>query len=94
MTEAVAPKTVGVIGGGRMGAGIAQVFASLRGAVTIAESGDTAAALHGDPVSPRPAHVVVGDGDFDRAGHEDLVVGAGWDLPDGRGDRLRNPARG
>ncbi|GAB7518041.1 3-hydroxyacyl-CoA dehydrogenase family protein [Rhodococcus erythropolis] len=45
MTEAVAPKTVGVIGGGRMGAGIAQVFASLGGAVTIAESGDTAAAL-------------------------------------------------
>ena len=45
MTEAVVPKTVGVIGGGRMGAGIAQVFASLGGAVTIAESGDTAAAL-------------------------------------------------
>lgn len=45
MTEAVAPKTVGVIGGGRMGAGIAQMFASLGGAVTIAESGDTAAAL-------------------------------------------------
>ena len=45
MTEAVAPKTVGVIGCGRMGAGIAQVFASLGGAVTIAESGDTAAAL-------------------------------------------------
>lgn len=45
MTEAVAPKTVGVIGGGRMGAGIAQVFASLGGVVTIAESGDTAAAL-------------------------------------------------
>ena len=45
MTEAVAPKTVGVIGGGRMGAGIAQVFAGLGGAVTIAESGDTAAAL-------------------------------------------------
>ncbi|UXF66954.1 3-hydroxyacyl-CoA dehydrogenase family protein [Rhodococcus qingshengii] len=45
MTEAVVPKTVGVIGGGRMGAGIAQVFASLGGVVTIAESGDTAAAL-------------------------------------------------
>ncbi|MDE8646460.1 3-hydroxyacyl-CoA dehydrogenase family protein [Rhodococcus qingshengii] len=45
MTEAVVPKTVGVIGGGRMGAGIAQVFASLGGAVTIAETGDTAAAL-------------------------------------------------
>ncbi|MCW0189684.1 MAG: 3-hydroxyacyl-CoA dehydrogenase family protein [Rhodococcus sp.] len=45
MTEAVAPKTVGVIGGGRMGAGIAQVFATLGGAVTIAESGDAEAAL-------------------------------------------------
>ncbi|MDV8010067.1 3-hydroxyacyl-CoA dehydrogenase family protein [Rhodococcus sp. IEGM 1241] len=45
MTEAVAPKTVGVIGGGRMGAGIAQVFAGLGGAVTIAESGDAGAAL-------------------------------------------------
>jgi 3-hydroxybutyryl-CoA dehydrogenase len=45
MTEAVAPKTVGVIGGGRMGAGIAQVFAGLDGAVTIAESGDAEAAL-------------------------------------------------
>jgi len=45
MTEAVAPKTVGVIGGGRMGAGIAQVFAGLGGAVTIAESGDSEAAL-------------------------------------------------
>ncbi|MCQ4125140.1 3-hydroxyacyl-CoA dehydrogenase family protein [Rhodococcus erythropolis] len=45
MTEAVAPNTVGVIGGGRMGAGIAQVFAGLGGAVTIAESGDAEAAL-------------------------------------------------
>lgn len=45
MTESVAPKAVGVIGGGRMGAGIAQVFAALGGAVTIAESGDAEAAL-------------------------------------------------
>ncbi|MFE5641792.1 3-hydroxyacyl-CoA dehydrogenase family protein [Rhodococcus sp. NPDC056516] len=45
MTEAVAPKAVGVIGGGRMGAGIAQVFAALGGVVTIAESGDAEAAL-------------------------------------------------
>lgn len=56
MTEAVAPKTVGVIGGGRMGAGIAQVFASLGGAVTIAESGDTAAALQRVSVSLDRAH--------------------------------------
>ena len=45
MTESVAPKAVGVIGSGRMGAGIAQVFAALGGAVTIAESGDAEAAL-------------------------------------------------
>lgn len=39
------PTTVGVIGGGRMGAGIAQVFATLGSAVTIAESHDSEAAL-------------------------------------------------
>ena len=40
-----APKNVGVVGGGRMGAGIAQVFATLGSTVTIAESGDRQAAL-------------------------------------------------
>ncbi|TQC45729.1 3-hydroxyacyl-CoA dehydrogenase family protein [Rhodococcus sp. WS4] len=40
-----APKNVGVVGGGRMGAGIAQVFATLGSTVTIAESGDREAAL-------------------------------------------------
>lgn len=44
MTSA-APKNVGVVGGGRMGAGIAQVFATLGSTVTIAESGDRQAAL-------------------------------------------------
>lgn len=39
------PTAVGVIGGGRMGAGIAQVFATLGSTVTIAESHDPAAAL-------------------------------------------------
>lgn len=39
------PSKVGVIGGGRMGAGIAQVFAALGASVTIAESGDRDAAL-------------------------------------------------
>ncbi|QBJ96082.1 3-hydroxyacyl-CoA dehydrogenase family protein [Rhodococcus sp. ABRD24] len=39
------PGHVGVVGGGRMGAGIAQVFATLGSAVTIAESGDRQAAL-------------------------------------------------
>ncbi|QYB06858.1 3-hydroxyacyl-CoA dehydrogenase family protein [Rhodococcus sp. USK10] len=40
-----APKNVGVVGGGRMGAGIAQVFATAGSTVTIAESGDRQAAL-------------------------------------------------
>ncbi|MBS4100214.1 3-hydroxyacyl-CoA dehydrogenase family protein [Tsukamurella paurometabola] len=39
-----APSTVGVVGGGRMGAGIAQVFATLGSSVVIAENGDRAAA--------------------------------------------------
>ncbi|MET0200096.1 MULTISPECIES: 3-hydroxyacyl-CoA dehydrogenase family protein [Nocardiaceae] len=39
------PVSVGVVGGGRMGAGIAQVFAALGAPVTIAEAADQAAAL-------------------------------------------------
>lgn len=39
------PKRIGVVGGGRMGAGIAQVFATLGSTVTIAEAGDQQAAL-------------------------------------------------
>ncbi|MGV9714159.1 3-hydroxyacyl-CoA dehydrogenase family protein [Gordonia sp. NPDC003424] len=39
------PRTVAVIGGGRMGAGIAQSFAALGSQVTIAETHDAAAAL-------------------------------------------------
>ncbi|MFJ4786548.1 3-hydroxyacyl-CoA dehydrogenase family protein [Streptomyces sp. NPDC088794] len=39
-----APKTVGVIGGGRMGAGIAQSFATAGSVVTVVESGAEAAA--------------------------------------------------
>lgn len=42
MTEI--PKHVGVVGGGRMGAGIAQVFAAFGSTVVIAEAGDQAAA--------------------------------------------------
>ncbi|MDF0528985.1 3-hydroxyacyl-CoA dehydrogenase family protein [Tsukamurella sp. 8F] len=38
------PEHVAVVGGGRMGAGIAQIFAQLGSHVTIAESGDQAAA--------------------------------------------------
>ncbi|WP_139279760.1 3-hydroxyacyl-CoA dehydrogenase family protein [Rhodococcoides yunnanense] len=39
------PSTVGVVGGGRMGAGIAQVFAALGSSVVIAEAADQEAAL-------------------------------------------------
>ncbi|MFD2416477.1 3-hydroxyacyl-CoA dehydrogenase family protein [Amycolatopsis pigmentata] len=38
------PTTVSVIGGGRMGAGIAQVFAAAGAGVSVLETGDTAAA--------------------------------------------------
>ncbi|MBY4131115.1 3-hydroxyacyl-CoA dehydrogenase family protein [Rhodococcus fascians] len=40
-----APRSVGVVGGGRMGAGIAQVFAALGSTVVIAEAADQQAAL-------------------------------------------------
>ncbi|MET8830192.1 3-hydroxyacyl-CoA dehydrogenase family protein [Streptomyces sp. NPDC004610] len=38
-----APRTVGVVGGGRMGAGIAQSFATAGSAVTVVENGEEAA---------------------------------------------------
>lgn len=41
---AAAPGTVGVVGGGRMGAGIAQSFATAGSAVVVVESGEEAAA--------------------------------------------------
>lgn len=44
MTDIQAPAHVAVIGGGRMGAGIAQVFATLGSEVVIVEAGDQAAA--------------------------------------------------
>ncbi|CRK50633.1 putative 3-hydroxybutyryl-CoA dehydrogenase [Rhodococcus sp. RD6.2] len=44
MTSTI-PGHVGVVGGGRMGAGIAQVFATLGSTVTVAESGDRQAAF-------------------------------------------------
>ncbi len=58
------PQTVAVIGGGRMGAGIAQVFATLGSTVTIAESHD-----------PQAAHTRVSDG-LSRA-HERGKLGGG-----------------
>ncbi|AOW94086.1 3-hydroxybutyryl-CoA dehydrogenase [Rhodococcus sp. WMMA185] len=44
MTRTV-PENVGVVGGGRMGAGIAQIFATLGSTVTVAETGDQQAVL-------------------------------------------------
>lgn len=44
MTDTAVAVRVGVIGGGRMGAGIAQSFATLGSDVTVVESGDLAAA--------------------------------------------------
>ena len=45
------PRTVGVIGGGRMGSGIAQVFAAAGSVVTIAEADPAAAAAARDRVA-------------------------------------------
>ncbi|MET8428981.1 3-hydroxyacyl-CoA dehydrogenase family protein [Nocardia sp. NPDC004860] len=44
MTDTAVAVRIGVIGGGRMGAGIAQSFAALGSDVTVVESGDLAAA--------------------------------------------------
>jgi 3-hydroxybutyryl-CoA dehydrogenase len=44
MSAAAAPRAVGMIGGGRMGAGIAQSFAAAGSSVTVVESGEEAAA--------------------------------------------------
>jgi 3-hydroxybutyryl-CoA dehydrogenase len=48
---ASAPSVVGVIGGGRMGAGIAQSFAAAGSSVTVVESGEQAAAAALDRVA-------------------------------------------
>ncbi|HZG05938.1 MAG TPA: 3-hydroxyacyl-CoA dehydrogenase family protein [Streptomyces sp.] len=48
---AAAPGTVGVVGGGRMGAGIAQSFAAAGSAVVVVESGEEAAAAALDRVA-------------------------------------------
>lgn len=50
------PAHVGVVGGGRMGAGIAQVFATLGSTVTIAEAADQAAARERVATGLRRAH--------------------------------------
>lgn len=51
MSTPSAPAVVGVIGGGRMGAGIAQSFAAAGSAVTVVESGEQAAAAALDRVA-------------------------------------------
>ncbi|WP_329371673.1 3-hydroxyacyl-CoA dehydrogenase family protein [Streptomyces sp. NBC_01483] len=48
---ASAPSVVGVIGGGRMGAGIAQSFAAAGSSVTVVESGEQAAAAALDRIA-------------------------------------------
>ena len=60
--EAVAamgvPGSVGVIGGGRMGAGIAQVFATHGAAVSVVESDESAAVAARERIAegrPRPS---------------------------------------
>ncbi|MGA5699897.1 3-hydroxyacyl-CoA dehydrogenase family protein [Peterkaempfera bronchialis] len=70
--SAAAPAVVGVIGGGRMGAGIAQSFAAAGSAVTVVESGERAAAAALDRIAiglkraaergrlPEPAERVLG----------------------------------
>lgn len=80
-----APRVVGVVGGGRMGAGIAQVFAVLGAQVVVVESGDEAA---------EAARRRVADGleKADERGKLDerpeavlerlAVIGAAADLPD------------
>nr|WP_268248620.1 3-hydroxyacyl-CoA dehydrogenase family protein [Streptomyces brasiliensis] len=51
MTTAPAPAVVGVIGGGRMGAGIAQSYATAGSTVTVVENGAAAAAAALDRVA-------------------------------------------
>ncbi|WP_327433946.1 3-hydroxyacyl-CoA dehydrogenase family protein [Streptomyces sp. NBC_01236] len=51
MSTPSAPAVVGVIGGGRMGAGIAQSFAAAGSSVTVVESGERAAAAALDRVA-------------------------------------------
>ncbi|GAA2610105.1 3-hydroxyacyl-CoA dehydrogenase family protein [Paractinoplanes durhamensis] len=51
LIEALVPKTVGVIGGGRMGAGIAQVFAVAGAVVCLAERDPAAAQASRDRVA-------------------------------------------
>ena len=50
------PKHVGVVGGGRMGAGIAQVFAALGSTVVIAEADDQTAGMGGVTTGLARAH--------------------------------------
>ncbi|MEV8235228.1 MULTISPECIES: 3-hydroxyacyl-CoA dehydrogenase family protein [unclassified Rhodococcus (in: high G+C Gram-positive bacteria)] len=90
------PVKVGVVGGGRMGAGIAQVFAALGSIVVIAEAADQTAALgrvstgldrahERDKLSEDPAAILARvstvAGPADLAADLDLVVEAVPEIP-------------
>ncbi|WP_433602769.1 3-hydroxyacyl-CoA dehydrogenase family protein [Nocardia sp. CA-135953] len=83
MTQTVIPCRVALVGGGRMGAGIAQVFATLGSVVVIAEAGDRRAAFDRVATGLRRA------GERGKLGNLDVedilarvtTVGAPTDLP-------------
>lgn len=78
-----APAHVGVIGGGRMGAGIAQVFAALGSEVTIAESADQVAAFDRVTTGLQRAHErgKLGGQDVDAVAAKVSTVGGPLELP-------------
>ncbi|GAC67419.1 3-hydroxyacyl-CoA dehydrogenase family protein [Gordonia soli] len=77
------PDRVGVIGGGRMGAGIAQVFATLGSEVTIAEAADQSAALDRVTTGLRRAHErgKLDGQDVDTVAAKVTTVGGPLELP-------------
>jgi 3-hydroxybutyryl-CoA dehydrogenase len=79
------PARLGVVGGGRMGAGIAQVFATLGSSVTIAESADQQAALERVSSGLRKAYErgKLGDADPDTVLSRVTTVAGPDELPAG-----------
>jgi 3-hydroxybutyryl-CoA dehydrogenase len=77
------PTQLGVVGGGRMGAGIAQVFATLGSSVTIAESADQQAALERVSSGLRKAYErgKLGDADPDNVLTRVTTVAGPHELP-------------
>ncbi|ASR05564.1 MULTISPECIES: 3-hydroxyacyl-CoA dehydrogenase family protein [Mycobacteriales] len=66
------PARVGVVGGGRMGAGIAQVFATLGSTVVLAEAGDQKAALERVATGLQRAHA---RGKLDGGDNPETILG-------------------